>query len=399
MPNWSTYKRINNFQTDGQARKVQSDKVMEATWYEDIATRTCYFYDWYHDSEPLKLRDLHPQSDKKKIPIDVKFLSYSSQTYDKDQITFHIQFKPSHRCAVPYYKEFFEDRYDAIYPIGLYVDIPDNQGQYNRWLVVDKANFYDTQFSTFEVLPCDKIIRYIIKKNDKSVKYAVPGVLRSQNSYNSGLWTDFKITSTEDQQKFAVPLNRDTELIYYNQRMIIDNKVLTEPRTWDVSKINRLSPNGICRVTLAQTEFNEHTDYRDEDGNWWADYNYNSVTPEEFNPTPKKNIYSKLFYSDIENKIRVGGNFTDCTVKFFEDDVETRTILGNWKFFFIEKDPSGNEVKIDASSYIDVDMKSPTTVGVKFIGSKIHLRKVLSIEYDTGNGSTSSAIRVQVSGL
>ncbi len=46
----------------------------------------------------------------------------------------------------------------------------------------------------------------------------------------SGIWTDHITTTTEDQYKFAVPLNRDTEKLYYNQRIIIDNKVLSEPR-------------------------------------------------------------------------------------------------------------------------------------------------------------------------
>ena len=43
---------------------------------------------------------------------------------------------------------------------------------------------------------------------------------------------DFKIQSPEDQQKFIVPLNRDSETLFYSQRMIIDNNVLTEPRVF-----------------------------------------------------------------------------------------------------------------------------------------------------------------------
>jgi len=86
-------------------------------------------------------------------------------------------------------------------------------------------------------------------------KYQCAGVLRSQNSYNSGLWTDYKITTVEDQQKFAVPMTRETETLFYNHRMIVDTKVESEPRVWLISKINRISPNGICRVTLYQDKF------------------------------------------------------------------------------------------------------------------------------------------------
>jgi len=45
-------------------------------------------------------------------------------------------------------------------------------------------------------------------------------------------------------------MTRDTETLFYNHRMIIDAKVETEPRAWLISKINRISPNGICRITL-----------------------------------------------------------------------------------------------------------------------------------------------------
>ena len=100
------------------------------------------------------------------------------------------------------------------------------------------------------------------------------------------VWLDYKIQSVEDQQKFAVPMTRDTETLFYNIRMIVDTKVETEPRSWLISKVNRISPNGICRVTLAQDIFNPHTDYieKDEDGNivgLWADYYKSNIEPTE----------------------------------------------------------------------------------------------------------------------
>ena len=82
----------------------------------------------------------------------------------------------------------------------------------------------------------------------------------------SGIWSHDKETTPQDQQKFVVPLNRMTENIYYDQRMIIDAPVLTEPRTWIVSKVNRIAANGLVHVTLAQSKFNAHTDYIETDG-------------------------------------------------------------------------------------------------------------------------------------
>lgn len=180
MPSFTSFSRILGTSgiTAGQARKMDSDMIMETTWDRDIQSRVAYFYDYYHDSEPTKLRNLNSANDPKKIPIDIKYIVNSSQTYDKDPVTYHIQFKPSHVCGVNYYKEMFEDRYGGIYPCGLYVDIPDNKGNYNRWLVVDKANFYDPQFSTFEVLPCDYVFQWIHDGH----RHQIAGVLRSQNS-------------------------------------------------------------------------------------------------------------------------------------------------------------------------------------------------------------------------
>ena len=108
----------------------------------------------------------------------------TSQTYGNDQSTFHLQMRPGQGCTVNYYDELFGNRYNSTFPIGLYCDIPDEQGKYNRWLVVDKANYNVTQFPTFEILRCDYILNYI-DDNRKKRKIAV--VLQSQNSYNKML--------------------------------------------------------------------------------------------------------------------------------------------------------------------------------------------------------------------
>lgn len=178
MPSLENYKKYLGSRTNGEARKVQSDEIMEWSWEEDIATRTCYFYDWYHDEFKTQLNDLHPEKDKNKIPMSVKYIVSSAQTFDKDAVTYHMQLKPSQKCVIPYYNEYFKNRYFSNYPCGLYVDIPDNKGRYNRWMVVGEANYNDPQFSTFELLRCDKVIQYI----SNGLKYNVAAVLRSQNS-------------------------------------------------------------------------------------------------------------------------------------------------------------------------------------------------------------------------
>lgn len=178
MPSFFNYQKKLGLHTNGEARKIQSDMIMDATWDEDIATRTCYFYDWYHDEHRTQLDNMKSESDINKIPMRIKFIVSSSQTYSKDPVTYHMQLRPSQENVIPYYNEYFGERYDSHYPCGLYVDIPDSKGIFNRWLVVGEANYNDPQFPTYELLRCDKVIQYIFDGK----KYNVPAVLRSQNS-------------------------------------------------------------------------------------------------------------------------------------------------------------------------------------------------------------------------
>lgn len=179
MPSLSTYRILHDYgTTSGKAKINQSDSIIEATWWDDVSAKHGYVYDFYHDKTPLKLTDLDsPHKDKDKIPLDVKYIISSSQTYDKDTVTYHIQLRPSQKCNVPYYDEMF-GKYDATFPVGLYIDLPNKTGSYDRWLIVDKANYYDTMVPTYHILPCNKIIQYIYENQ----KYQIAGVLRSQNS-------------------------------------------------------------------------------------------------------------------------------------------------------------------------------------------------------------------------
>ena len=86
--------------------------------------------------------------------------------------------KPSQEMNVDYYPSFFIDRYSATFPVGLYCDILDESGKYNRWLIVATANYNVSQFPTFSVLRCDKVFDWVLKGK----KYQVAGCLRSQNS-------------------------------------------------------------------------------------------------------------------------------------------------------------------------------------------------------------------------
>ena len=360
--------------TIGQVHKQQADLIMEKTWWRDTASRVGYFYQYKDDTHIQQLNDLNPENDPYKIPLDIKFIVASSQTYSKDAITYHLQLRPSQSSdEIPYYKELFGDRYDATFPVGLYCDIPDNNDKWQRWLVVATANVNDPQFSTYELLRCDKVINWILDGK----KFYMPGVLRSQNSYNSGIWTSGRsaLTIPEDQSMFILPMNRNVEKIYYNQRIVLDNKVLSEPRLWKLSKINRLDSNGVAIFTCAQDKYNPNADYLDEDGYWWADY-FDATTGQiavQKETESINNVYGVINCVGSQN-IKVHGSYKKFSISYFNGDKPIEPVSGNWHFFI-----DG----IDAFSLVQIktDGLQPNEIKIKFLGESDYIGKELNVRY------------------
>lgn len=176
------FQNIHGAVIPGRARKMQSDIIMKETWWQDIQAQVAYLYDMFHDvgDEHFKLNDLHPQDDSNKTAIPIKFIRHASQTYKQDPITYWLQLQPEQECNVDYFWDMYTNKYGNTWPVGLYVDIMDESGKYNKWLCVNTANYNQNQFPTFELLRCDYVFQWIHKGH----KYECPGVLQSQNSYN-----------------------------------------------------------------------------------------------------------------------------------------------------------------------------------------------------------------------
>lgn len=184
--------------------------------------------------------------------------------------------------------------------------------------------------------------------------------------------------------------------------MIIDNKIDVksggEPRTWKVSKVNRINSNGTVLVTLAQDQFNAHTDYieyEDESDpstiiGMWADY-YSSdgVKPVDDEPFPE-NIHSEILFVGKAN-IKVGGSFKKFTVIFYDGETPIDFKLGQWSFTI-----NG----VDASSLIQTDTTDveQNQIKVRFTGSEDYVGKTLKVEYSSTTGIVSS-VDIQIAGV
>ena len=396
MSAFELYKEIENVSKVGQAHKVESDMIENATWWNAIESRVGYFYDYYHDlksDEALKLRDLHPENDKYKVPIDIKYFRHTSQTLDKDQTSFHLRFRPGQKCTVSYFDEEYGDKYQSLFPVGLYCDIPDANGIYNKWMVVAPANFYDMQFPSFEILPCDRIFQWIFEGK----KYQMVGVGRSQNSYNVGEWTAYHFTSVENQRKATLPLNVTSQNIFYNQRMILDNMgVETEPVVWKVAKVERSSPNGIIGLTYAQDLFDEHKDYIERDVNgkiigMWADYFKDGISATSSEDFPKITKYVKMSYKGTQNfQLKVGGSARTFLVQYYDEhDNPTDYDSGSWSVMIDNK---------NADKFISIAPVKDGEVKVKVIGDDSLIGKECIITFKSMTGSKDS-IKMNISGL
>ena len=354
MLGFDDYKNARSATTLGEVRKEQSDMIMEATWDGDVTTKTMYFFDYYHDPEPKKFKDLDMWRYEKLPMMRCKYLQGAYQSLDKDEQAMKLQMRPSQECTVPYYKEYFEDRYSAEFPVGLYCIIPNEKGIYQKWLVVSTADEQALQFPTYHILPCNYLLTWI----QENKKQYMLGCLRNPSSYNSGDWLGHMIRIPEDQMKIIIPINRISEQIYSNQRQIIDAQVLTEPRTFRVSKVNRVMSRGVINITYAQDSYDPSTDYTelDENGNvlyFWADYYKANIPPQDEETTP-------LIRGEITTKakpqIRLGGGFKELTINFYEGDKETEFEPGEWNFFIGEDEISDKLVILTAADSDKVEL-------------------------------------------
>ena len=203
----------------------------------------------------------------------------------------------------------------------------------------------------------------------------------------------YRFTQPEDQAKFALPLNRDTEHLYYNTRLIYDTNVLTEPRAWNISKINRTTSKGIVVFTMAQDQFNSHTDKAqyDENGNvvaWWADWDKSNIEPSEGivndQSTDTPTLSSSITCSG-KPQIKIGGSAKTLTVTFYDDGVATDYQSGEWSYSVDDADATG---------LLEITDVGDGKVRVKFTGDSTYINKILKVTFTSGEISSSLDLEI-----
>ena len=348
MPSLQTARRVanaknNGAKTIGQIYKEQSDWAMEWTWDNDEQSKLCYIYDWKHDDSP-NMNIGMTYDNTTKTPIDAKILVSKYGSIDKDSPTLQCQFKPSQKEYFTeddelFYMEEYRQKYhlDDIF-VGMYLDVPDKKNVYHKHLICMKD--VEQNFQKYFILPCDYLLQWIQTKADKRYKRSMWCVLKSQSSYNSGIWTDRVTTTQQNQELLFIPTNEISDTIYYvsednntNQRLIVDipNYSIENwtPNTWVVSKVERVNVRGRTKLTLYQKPFNSNTDYIEKDENGiitglWANYFGGTAPTDPSTPTtPPSSITARI--SASTSTIKVGGSYKNLTVNLFNDSNEDIT--------------------------------------------------------------------------
>ena len=215
-------------------------------------------------------------------------------------------------------------------------------------------------------------------------------VTRSQNSYNAGIWTDYHITTVENQKITWLPYNSITKTIFYDTRTAISEDRET-PVCWSCSKVEDMNVKGIARYTWKQDKFDEHNDFieRDSDGKLigiWCDYYKSSIEPTEPD-IPHSDVYSEITFSGSVPNMRINGSTKKLTVRFYNADGEVDFQNGEWKFSV-----DGNDVAdlLEITTSADDTTISANQIRIKFIGDDSYIGKNLVVSYESDKNVKSS---------
>lgn len=304
---------------EGEARRRNSQKIMDVSWMRDPATKPVYVK-WVDSGLPL--------IDDDDVPVYAKYNAKSYHNITGDEIAYLLQFR-------------LEDmRTNKNIKVGSYVQIVNEMDEPEWWLI---THFDDRpQFRQFSILKCLWIYKWVAKVDGKRVVHQCLAPPRNQNSYNSGTWLDYTFQIVENQSIAIMPTNDDTRTIAYDTKFLISEAGRYPPIAWKISKIFNSFNGDITRFTMTQEQFNPATDNAEL---MIANYYESAVEPEilEIEETPTISDLEIVYsgspavragggYKKFTLKARIGGKLVDTT-----DDVE-------WSVDF-----QGNEDKLQCS--------------------------------------------------
>lgn len=276
----------------GEAIKLQSDVIMDKTFFNDPHTRPVRVYHAYKSID---------------VKTYAKYQRSSRFSILKDQVDYHLQFRSKEH-----------------YPIGCYVDLPNDVGEIETWLIVGKDD--SPQFVRYSILQINREIKWIVD----GVIYTSPCVLRTRNSYNSGIWNDGFVTTVENQNSFWVQTNPITQTIYYDTRFLISDSQI-HPISYFVTKVEDTFPSGITKIVLKQDLFNPE---RDNAELMIANYYLSKIEPVDSSKDDNlsTSVEARIDISTWKSpKLIIGTDYRELTGGFYRGNNEIQ-MNGIWRF-------------------------------------------------------------------
>lgn len=274
---------------EGEAKRRNSQKIMDASWMRDAATKPVYVK-WVDSGLPVIDDD-----------DEVLYAKYNVKSYHNitgDEVAYLLQFK----------LEDMKRRHDI--KVGSYVYIPNELDEYEWWLVWH----YDDrpQFRQFSIVKCTWVYKWTSFKDGHRIIHQCLGVTRNQNNYNSGCWLDYTFEVVEQQHVMLMPSNSDTNILTYNTRLLVSNEGRYPPIAWKISKVQPHIVNDTVRFTMTQEQYNAATDNVEL---MIADYRKSYVEPElpETEEIPTTSDL-EIVYSGSP-AVRAGGGYKKFTLK------------------------------------------------------------------------------------
>lgn len=304
----------------GEARRNNSQKIMEASWMRDAATKPVYVK-WVDKGLPM-------------VDMDdpVLYAKYNVKSYHNitgDSVAYLLQFR----------LEDIKENPDIR--VGSYVQIHNEMDEPEWWLIVHEDD--RTQFHQFSILKCTWTYRWVSEKDGKRRVYECLGAPRKQNSYNSGVWLDYTTQTVENQEVMWLPCNDDTKTIGYDTKFLKSSQGRYPPIKWTITKIEDTATDGIARFTMAQTQFDPEKDNVDQ---MIADFYESAVEPEflEVEEVPLvKDL--EITYSGSP-ALRAGGGYKKFTLKSrINNELVDATGDIQWSIDF----PGGDASKLQVS--------------------------------------------------
>ena len=346
---------------EGEARRRNSQKIMDASWMRDPATKLVYVK-WVNSGLPVV--------DDDDIPVYAKFNVKSYHNITGDEVAYLLQFR----------QEDMKQRSD-IRP-GSYVQIKNEMDEAEWWLIVHLDD--RTQFRQFSIVKCTWTYKWVSMASGRRVIYQCLGAPRKQNSYNSGVWLDYTTQTVENQEVLWLPTNDDTKTILYDTKFLKSSPGRYPPLRWTITKVEDTATDGISRFTLAQDQFDPSKDNAEL---MIANYYDSYVEPElpELEETPTFSDLEIIYagkpavragggYKKFTLKARVNGELVDAT-----EDVE-------WKIDFSDGDPTklessvaGNVFKVKCLNDYSLIGKTFTITATSNYSSKSIIAEVISL--------------------